>query len=153
VRVLGNRNVVRALRNISAGAILNSQQLTSVPEQCNPFSVGDFETLSFYVGKSLTRSIISGSRLDPGLVQDPPAVRRGDKVQVAVVSGSARLELEALADAAGYAGDSILFKNPSGSRRFRALITGSGRAEIVLNRPDGDAERGIGVQIVASKGK
>jgi flagellar basal body P-ring formation protein FlgA len=152
VRILGNRNVVRAVRDLPAGAILDSQELTSALEKCNPFRPGDVKPLSFYVGKSLTRSLTRGSRLDPGLVQDPPTVQRGDRVLVAVVSGSARLELEALADASGYVGDSILFRNPSGSRHFLAHITGVGRAELILNSAGEDMKHRTAIQTLASKG-
>jgi flagella basal body P-ring formation protein FlgA len=151
VRVVEKRDVVRAVRNLSVGTILESEQLTSTLEQSSPLRSADSESLSFYVGKSLTRSVTKGSRLDSGLVQRAPAVQRGDKVRVAIVSGSARLELDALADATGYAGDSILFRNPSGSRHFRALITGAGRAELILNSADGDPKYPSAVQMVSNK--
>ncbi|HWF47520.1 MAG TPA: flagella basal body P-ring formation protein FlgA [Bryobacteraceae bacterium] len=152
VRVVAKRDVVRAVRNLPAGTILKSEQLASALEQDNPFRPDDSEPLSFYVGKSLTRSVTRGSRLDSGLVQQAPAVQRGDKVRVAVVSGPAHLELDALADATGNVGDSILFRNPSGSKRFRALITGARRAELILNSSGGDTKDRTAVQTFASKG-
>ncbi|HEX4230644.1 MAG TPA: flagellar basal body P-ring formation chaperone FlgA [Bryobacteraceae bacterium] len=152
VRVVGKRDVVRAVRNLAVGTILKPDQLTSAMEQGNPLGRDDSEPLTFYVGKSLTRSVTRGSRLYRDLVQHAPAVRRGDNVRVAVASGLAHLELDALADAAGYVGDSIQFRNPSGSGHFRALITGPGRAEIFVNIPDEDTKHRTPVPTFASRG-
>lgn len=152
VTILANRNVVRPVRDLPAGAILEAQQLTSAPERCNPLRPGDSQPLSFYIGKSLIRSVTKGSRLDPGVVQDPPAVRRGDKVRVSVVNGSAHLELDAFANGAGNVGDSILLRNPAGSKYFRAIITGVGRAEVLLNGSDGEAKSRTAVQTFLGKG-
>jgi flagella basal body P-ring formation protein FlgA len=138
---LAKQDVVRAVRNLPAGSILEAEELTSASELVNPIQPGNSEPLAFYVGKSLTRSVTVGSRVAAELVQEAPIIQRGDKVQVSVINGSARLELEVLADTAGYVGDSIFFSNPSGSRRFRALITASGRAELLLNGSAGDSKR------------
>ena len=152
VRVSAKRELVKTVRNLPAGTTLEAEQLTSSPAQCNPLRVTAFEPLSFYIGKSLTRSVAGASRLDPSMVQDPPTVQRGEKVRVAVVSGPAHIELEAFADGPGYVGDVVAFSNASGSRHFRALITGSGQAEIVLNGSMDEPSHRTTVQRFATKG-
>jgi flagella basal body P-ring formation protein FlgA len=53
-----------------------------------------------------------------------PDVRRGDAVQVQVVSGSARLKLSAIAERDGRSGEMLEFRNPSSGKTFRARLDG-----------------------------
>ena len=152
VRILETQIIVRAARDLPAGTILEARQLTSAPQMWNPLLAADSEPLSFYVGKSLRRSLSGGSPLYPRLVEVPPIIRRGDKVRVTVVNGSAHLELEASANGSGYLGDSVLLTNPAGSKNFRAIITGPGRAEIILNLFREQAKRGTAPAPLAGKG-
>jgi flagella basal body P-ring formation protein FlgA len=152
VRVTAMRSVVRVIRSLPSGAVLDPGDIRAAVEQCNPFRLPDSEAPTFYVGKSLVRSVRGGSALEIRMVQEPPVVRRGDKVRVAVLSGSARIEMEARADVPGNVGDSISFTNPSGAKRFNAVITGPGRAEIVVDGLAGNRSRRTTVQTFEPKG-
>ncbi len=55
------------------------------------------------------------------------AVDRGDRVEVEVQSGPARLSFEAHAETTGRAGDSILVRNPENGRLFQARVVGKGK--------------------------
>ena len=58
-------------------------------------------------------------------------VRRGDHVGVTVISGAARLELEALAETSGKQGDLVTLTNPRSGKSFQARIEGKDRALVV----------------------
>jgi len=74
------------------------------------------------------RSIQSGDRLVPAMLDDPPEVVKGEKVHVQVTAGLARLSLDAVAQSGGKRGDTILLHNPLSGRNFRALVTDRGEA-------------------------
>lgn len=152
VRVNAARSVVRVVRSLPSGAVLDARDLKSAVERCDPFRLDDSETLRFFVGKSLVRSVTSSAVLTTRMVQEPPMIRPGERVRVAVLSGSARIEMEAVADAPGNVGDSIVFTNPSGSRRFKAVITGAGRAEVNVNGSADVGARRTAVQTIDLKG-
>jgi flagella basal body P-ring formation protein FlgA len=59
-----------------------------------------------------------------------PDVARGDVVQVEVTAGGAHLALEGRAEANGSTGSTILVKNLSSGKDFRARITGKGKVSV-----------------------
>ncbi len=61
-------------------------------------------------------------------------VRRGERVDVTVISGAAQLELEAVAENSGRQGETITLTNPRSHKTFRARIEGKGRALLVAGQ-------------------
>ena len=60
------------------------------------------------------------------------AVERGEKINVEVTSGAARLVFEAVAETAGRQGEWVLVRNPENGHMFQAKVLGDGK--VVINK-------------------
>src|SRR5665213_2800506 len=84
------------------------------------------------LGRIPRKSITAGSTIPIAILDLPPAVRRGDSVKVEVRSGPARVQIDAVAETAGRAGDMLELRNPSSGKTFRARLEGASKAVIVV---------------------
>ena len=64
----------------------------------------------------------------PGVT--PPAVLRGDKVQVTVWSGAVLLRFDAQAESTARPGETVIVRNPENGRRFVARVEEKGKVFI-----------------------
>jgi flagella basal body P-ring formation protein FlgA len=85
-------------------------------------------------GKIPRRAFRAGEIVPAAALISPPEIRRGDRVAVDVASGPAHLRLEAEAQTGGRRGDRIVLVNSQTKKRFPALVTGPGKAEVVAGR-------------------
>ncbi len=83
-------------------------------------------------GKVLRRSLAAGEPVRRGALSEPRAIDRGQAVRLTVRSGQAQLSVDCVAESGGRAGDRILLRNPSSGVKFKAEVTGAGRAVIAL---------------------
>jgi flagella basal body P-ring formation protein FlgA len=81
-------------------------------------------------GKMPRRTIRPGSPILLQWLVAPPAVERGEPVQVEVRAGAARLKFDAKAERAGAVGDSIPVRNPASGKLFSARVEGKGRVSV-----------------------
>lgn len=132
-RVLAQMTLVRAKENIRSQQIIEANQVETVSVTESPIRFAGRQTAATYIGKLAARSLAEGSYLDSRSVRMPSDVMRGEVVQVDVIDGATHLQLEARADTAGNIGDKITLINPSGFRRFQAIISGPGHAHITLS--------------------
>ncbi len=133
VRVLASINVIRATGTLRAGRVITRQDLETITLRMSPFTFRGIPKLADYEGKIMNTSVGRGSILQPSFVHSPSDVERGSLVAVTVSNGSAYLALEARAETAGNIGENITLRNPMGAARFRAIVTGRGEAEVILN--------------------
>ena len=82
------------------------------------------------VHKVPRRAIQAGAEVLPSLFAEVRSVARGEKVQVEVQSGAARLTVEGRAESAGDVGGTISVRNTQNGRLFSARVSGKGRAEV-----------------------
>ncbi|MES1258038.1 MAG: flagellar basal body P-ring formation chaperone FlgA, partial [Acidobacteriota bacterium] len=83
------------------------------------------------VGHILKRPLQAGAVIPLALLEEPPAVRRGEAVQVEVLCGPARLQLDAIAEREGRVGEIVELRNPSTGKLFRARLDGT-KAVVVV---------------------
>ena len=138
-RVLSKLKLVRAKESIKSQQIIGVNQVEEVSATESPIRFAEAQDASAYIGKLATRSVLEGSYLDPQFIRVPPAVARGSVVKVDVIDGPTRLRLEARAETAGNMGDQVTLTNPVGMRRFQAVVSGPGHAQIILS-PNGETE-------------
>jgi flagella basal body P-ring formation protein FlgA len=74
--------------------------------------------------------IRAGSTVLRNQLSRAPEVTRGDVVKVELTAGSAHLSLEGRAQADGVTGKTILVKNLSSGKDFRARVTGKGKVSV-----------------------
>jgi flagella basal body P-ring formation protein FlgA len=138
VRVVASVAVVRATRNLHQQHTLTAEDLEIARIDTSPLDFSTAAGIQAYAGKVMKTSLAKGAILQPQFVRAAYEVERGSLVAVDVVNGGARLALSARAEAAGDTGEIITLTNPAGAARFQALVTGPGRAEVVLSSPQSD---------------
>ena len=82
------------------------------------------------LGQALRRSVTSGERLAPALLQAPVLVRRGDPVMMQLQSDSFVIHANGRAMASGGAGERIAVQNLSSKRVVHGTVTGDGRVTV-----------------------
>lgn len=85
-------------------------------------------------GRVVRRRVPAGEDIPLSLLDDPPAVRRGDVVRVEVKSGRAVLHFDAVAQTTARPGEMAEFRNPASGKDFRARAEAGSRAVVVIGR-------------------
>jgi flagella basal body P-ring formation protein FlgA len=80
------------------------------------------------VGLAPRRRIPAGETISLRQLSPPADIRRGDRVDAEVHRGLARISVESAAESGGKRGEAILLRNLETGRRFRAKVTGRGKA-------------------------
>ncbi len=126
VRVFVKRQIVRVNDNYQAGQMLGPEQLSNVEAIACPLLTSKDESVSDYAGLSLKRSVHALSQLTKDMVEPPPLIRRGDKVQVEAVAGQAHIIFDAEAHSNGREGQSIELTNSRSGHAFRGVVSAKG---------------------------
>jgi flagella basal body P-ring formation protein FlgA len=134
VRIVTKCKVVRTRVALPAGTVLKADQLESVEALVNPLLQSKDETLADYAGLCLKRSLAAMSRLNRQVVELPPLVRRGSRVEVEALAGQTRLRFEAEAHANGRLGDRIELMNLRSGKPFWGVVSGEGSILIAIPR-------------------
>lgn len=82
------------------------------------------------LGQALRRSITSGERLTPALLQAPVLVRRGDPVMMQLQSANFVIHANGRAMGNGAAGERIAVENLTSKRIVQGTVTGDGRVTV-----------------------
>ncbi|MDE3195149.1 MAG: flagellar basal body P-ring formation protein FlgA [Acidobacteriota bacterium] len=83
-------------------------------------------------GRIPKRTIAAGAAIPLALLDIPPSIRRGDAVRVEVLSGTAKVQIDAVAEAPARAGDMVELRNPASGKRFFARLESDSRAVIII---------------------
>lgn len=134
LRVTTKRKIVRALVDLPARTVLKPDQLEAVEGVSNPLLNQKDEAIEDYAGFCLRRSITAFTRLSKDVVEAPPLVRRGSRVEVEAVAGQTRLKFEAEAHGTGRLGDRIELMNLRSGKPFWGIVSGAGSILIALPR-------------------
>ncbi len=85
-------------------------------------------------GRVIRRPLPAGAEIPLSLIDEPPAIRRGDLVRVEVRNGLAVLHFDAVAESTVRAGEYAAFRNPITGKTFRALAETGSKAVIVVGK-------------------
>jgi flagella basal body P-ring formation protein FlgA len=85
-------------------------------------------------GRVIRRPVPAGAEIPLSLIDEPPAIRRGDLVRVEVRSGLAVLHFDAVAESNVRAGEYAGFRNPITGKTFRAQAETGSKALIVVGK-------------------
>ncbi|MGA2736004.1 MAG: flagellar basal body P-ring formation chaperone FlgA [Bryobacteraceae bacterium] len=127
IRVSGKR--VAAAEALMPGRPIERSQLREEPYEGPP----GFPQLSQVVGCVPRRPIPSGTAIEQRWLDAAVDVLRGERVQVEIRSGRARVLLEGLAQSSGRRGEVIGVRNPANGKILRATVTDRGRALLTAN--------------------
>ena len=109
-----------------SGADVQAARRDEIPGAGAPFAAA----LDQVIGKVPRQPIRAGEFLRLDQVGQTKAVSAGDAVKVVVRSGSAQLQLDAIAEGAGAVGETVFVRNPDSHRRFRARVEAKGRVAV-----------------------
>jgi flagella basal body P-ring formation protein FlgA len=129
-RITTTTTRVIAVANLVAGAPVREDQVHL--ESVDTFALDDrparnLDEVVGYVPRSLIRA---GSTVLRSQLVRAPDVTRGDMVRVEVTAGGAHLLFEGKAQADGVVGKTILVKNLSSGKDFRARVIGKGKVSV-----------------------
>lgn len=130
VRVTVEQTWVEAAAHLEPGKPVDAQDLRLQTARAFPYPKSSPSSIEEFTGRAPLRSIRAGVRLEPLMFTKPRDVERGQKVDVEVHSGAARLVFQGQAESAGRAGDRITVRNPENGRRFPARIESKGRVVV-----------------------
>ena len=129
VRVSVCRTVVTAITGISAGSTIQPDQISVAQRDVSPFTEV-IASVADAAGRIARKNIRSGQILAAGELDLAPDIRKGETVQVTIISGEARVSLTALAEGSARSGAKVLLANPESHKTFSAIVEGKGRAVV-----------------------
>jgi flagella basal body P-ring formation protein FlgA len=129
-RITTSATRVVAVADLAAGETVREDQVRL--ETFDSFALDDrparrLEEVVGFVPRSRLRA---GSTVLRNQLKWAPEVTRGDLVQVEVTAGGAHLAFEGKAQSNGTTGTTILVKNPSSGKDFRARVTDKGKVSV-----------------------
>ena len=123
-----SRRVV-AKEKLPARKIISAEQLFVEEYLRLPATPAGFAgQLEQVAGRVPRRSIEAGKPVETAWLDDAPVVMKGEHVTVEVRAGSMKLSLAAVSETGGRKGETVLLRNPSSGKRFRARMEQKGRA-------------------------
>jgi flagella basal body P-ring formation protein FlgA len=130
VRVSVPVSRVIAVVDLPPGKPVQSNQIRVESSEESPFDDGFIRAAEETVGLLPKASIQKGSAIRKSQVAAPVDVTRGETVRVEVLTGNARLSMEARAETSGMKGATVTVRNMSSGRDFQARVTGKGQVTV-----------------------
>jgi flagella basal body P-ring formation protein FlgA len=129
-RITTTTTRVIALADLAVGEAVRDDQVRL--ESFDTFALDDrpARNLDEVVGYVPRSAIRSGSTVLRSQLSRAPEVARGDVVKVEVTAGGAHLLFEGKAQTDGVTGKTILVKNLTSGKDFRAVVTGKGKVSV-----------------------
>jgi len=130
VRITATMTRVAAAANISAGKPIQVSQLRLETGEDSPLDETVVRSLEDAAGFVAKTPLHKTAVIRKNQIERAPDVARGDLVTVHVFEGAAHLSLEARAQQDGVKGATIVVRNPSSGKDFRAQVTGKDQVTI-----------------------
>ena len=121
---------VVAVADLSVGNVVREDQVRLDSFDTLALDDRPARNLDEVVGFVPRMSIRSGATVLRNQLSRAPEVARGDVVKVEVTAGGAHLLFEGRAETAGEEGKTILVKNLTSGKDFRARVTGKGKVSV-----------------------
>jgi flagella basal body P-ring formation protein FlgA len=116
--------------NLAAGKPIQAGQVRLERREDSPLDEGAAASLDEVIGFMPKTQLRASTVIRKAQLERQPDVAKGDVVTVHVYEGAAHLSLEARAQQAGMKGSTILMRNPSSGKDFRAQVTGKDQASV-----------------------
>jgi flagella basal body P-ring formation protein FlgA len=130
VRIQSRFDCVVAAQTLTAGHPIEAGQLRREIYTGFPLFEPSVASVEEAVRRVPRRTIPAGVPVLASTLDEPFDIRRGDKVEVEVLSGDALVKLDARAAADGRRGQTIPIINPTSGKRFQARIESAGKVVV-----------------------
>jgi flagella basal body P-ring formation protein FlgA len=134
VKVKTRQDRVVATELIRSGSIINENQVSLQTYEGPPVEQRYASSLDKVIGRVARTAIMAGLPVRSSDVTIAPEISRGDLVNVEVLNGASRISMEAQASSTARLGEFVELQNQSSGKTFRAKVSGTGRATILLGR-------------------
>ncbi len=122
--------VIMPLRSMRRNEVFAKEDVTTMrmamPSLTHDFILHQDEVL----GKQVLRSLPPRQPISKAMVDDPPVVRKGDRVMIEVRQGGLLVQAIGLAKATGKSGETILVENKSSGREVMGTVLSAGLVEV-----------------------
>lgn len=119
-----------ALEDLRPGAPIRPEQVDIETAEDFPASHVTPASVNQVIGALPRRFINAHTPVWEDAIDPPNQITKGDRVNVTVHSGRARLSFDAEAETSGRSGEMVSFKNPESGKVFRARVAGPDQAMI-----------------------
>lgn len=130
VRITATVTRVVTTSDLAPGKLIQPSQVRVELTEDSPLDETLARSLDEVAGSLCRASLRAGTVIRKSQIERPSDVMRGEVVRVDVFEGAAHLEIEGIAQSSGMKGASIVVRNPSNGKDFRAQIAGKGIATI-----------------------
>jgi flagella basal body P-ring formation protein FlgA len=134
VKVTTKQERVLAVEPIRAGSVIREDQVRLQTFEGPPSETRHAASTDQVIGRIAKTTVAAGMPIRTIDLAVVPEISRGDVVNVEVLNGGARISMEALAASTARLGEPVELQNQSSGKTFRAKVSGTGRATIVLGR-------------------
>lgn len=132
VRVDAERSVLVTRRALRRGAILAASDLIVEPRPVSDLPDAWLAESGPATGKRLKRSLAAGAPVSADHLEQPPAVRRGERVKLRLHHGKLRIDGFGRAQQDGHAGEWIRVRNLSSNREVMGRVSEDGVIRVDL---------------------
>lgn len=124
------REVVKAVRDIDRGDIINAGDVVLISEKNSYFKRNIVTNTKEIVGKRATRRIQAAQQIQTGMFESPPAVEKGDRVVIKAENNELLITASGEALEEGSVGDQIRVMNISSGREIIATVKRTDLVEV-----------------------
>ena len=93
---------------------------------------GYYENIDQLSGMVLSRSILRGQYLHPGMLSKPRWVRRGQTITILAKTGQVAIRVKGKALMDGRQGELVRIKNTSTNKELRGIVVAEGVVKVTL---------------------
>lgn len=129
-RVGLERPVVKTSRSIVAGQILEEQDLTVVTERLFDSGKDLLMDKGEAQGKRALRSLDAGQMVERKMIEDPPLVKKGERVRIEAASRQIRVTTMGRVLQDGRAGEQVKVINLMSGKEIYATVNGAGTVAV-----------------------
>lgn len=131
-RVSVKQDVVKASRRIGQGQLLTREDVTLVTESSAQMQRDVLIDPEEAVGKKAVRPIQPGQAISAQMLESPPVVKKGSRVQIVARSAFIQVSTSGKAAEDGQVGEEVRVVNLSSGREIHATVRGPGLVEVTF---------------------
>lgn len=131
-RVLVDQEVLRTARRIGMGEVLDRDDLVQVTERQAHLKSNAMTDIEEAVGKRATRTIQAEQILERNMIEDPPLVRKGDRVVIRAESKAVTVTAVGKVLQDGRTGDHVRVINIGSGREILGTVQGPGQVGVTF---------------------
>lgn len=126
------KDVLVTNRNLPRGHHLVAADVTHKNMDISSLNHGFYENTTQLSGMVLSRSLLRGQYLAPGMLDKPKWVRRGQTITILAKTGQVAIRVKGKALMDGRQGELVKIKNTSSNKELRGIVVAEGVVKITL---------------------